>query len=83
MSATPYTSPVLDERHPTQAELLTGAIRTIEEILAPELQTTWARASAIQLAALLRYTLARQSSDLGERQDAELLECLRGLPENA
>jgi hypothetical protein len=67
------------ERHPTQDELLGGAIRTIEEILAPELQTSWARASAIQLAALLRYTLARQKDDLPARQEAELRECLAAL----
>ncbi len=64
------------ERHPTQAELLEGAVRTIEEILMPELQTSWAKASAIQLAAQLRYTLARQQDDLQSRQDAELRECL-------
>ncbi len=67
------------ERHPTQAELLQGAVRTIEEILAPELQTSWARASAIQLAAQLRYTLARQGEDVQARQDAQLRECLAAL----
>ena len=71
-----------EERHPTQDELIGGAIRTIEEILAPELQTSWARSSAVQLVALLRYTLARQGNDVQARQDAELLDCLRALPAN-
>lgn len=83
MNGAGYTSAMLEDRHPTQEELIEGAIRTIEEIFLPEMQTSWARASAIQLVGLLRYTLARQASDLGERQDAELLDCLRGLPPNA
>lgn len=66
-------------RHPTQAELLTGAIRTLEEILLPELQTPWARSSTVQLAGLLQYALARQDHDLQAQQDAELRGCLERL----
>ena len=71
-----------EDRHPTQAELIGGAIRTIEEIFLPELQTSWARASAVQLTGLLRYALSRQEGDLQAIQDVELLDCLRALPAN-
>ncbi|MCC6382886.1 MAG: hypothetical protein IT304_10285 [Dehalococcoidia bacterium] len=66
-------------RHPTQAELLTGAIRTLEEILLPELQTPWAKSSTVQLAGLLQYALARQRNDLQAQQDAELRASLEQL----
>jgi hypothetical protein len=67
------------QRHPTQEELLRGAIRAIEEILAPELQSAWARATAVQLKALLHYTLKRQERDLQAEQDAELAAALGAL----
>ena len=73
---------VAQSRHPTQEELLNGAIRTIEEIFLPELRTSWAKASAVQLVGLLRYALQRQAEDIERRQDAELLDCLRALPPN-
>jgi hypothetical protein len=70
---------VKSERHPTQEELLAGAIRTIEEVLVPELQSAWARTSAMGLLGQLRYALARAASDSLAAQDAELEECLNGL----
>jgi hypothetical protein len=69
------------ERHPTRRELLQGAIRTIDEVLLPELQTTWARNSASGLLGQLRYALAREASDSLAAQDAELASCLEGLLE--
>ncbi|MBW2421677.1 MAG: hypothetical protein JRH19_24270 [Deltaproteobacteria bacterium] len=67
------------ERHPTQQELLQGAIRTIEEVLAPELQTPWARTTALGLVGQLRYALARFDGDSLAAQDVELKDCLQGL----
>lgn len=67
------------ERHPTQAELINSAIRTVEEILGPELRTQWARASAGQLVGLLKYTLARQGTDSLTRQEGELRATLAAL----
>ncbi len=69
------------ERHPTPDELLRGAIRTIEDVLVPELRSDWARTSAMGLLGQLRYALARQVSDSLAAQDAELEECLNGLLE--
>jgi hypothetical protein len=70
---------VSSQRHPTQEELLRGAIRAVDEILAPELQSAWARATAVQLKALLDYTLRRQARDLQAEQDAELAAALASL----
>jgi hypothetical protein len=67
------------ERHPTQDELLRGAIRTIEEVLVPELQSAWARTSAMGLLGQLRYAVARTAGDSLAVQDAELGECLKSL----
>ena len=67
------------ERHPSQEELLLGAIRTIEEVLVPELQTTWARSSALGLVGQLRYALTRSASRSLAEQDAEIDACLREL----
>jgi hypothetical protein len=67
------------ERHPTRPELLAGAVRTIEEVLLPELQTAWARSSASGLLGQLRYALAREASDSLAAQDAELAHCLDAL----
>ncbi|MFN0093253.1 MAG: hypothetical protein ACKVVT_00535 [Dehalococcoidia bacterium] len=60
------------QRHPTRQELLSSAIRTVEEILAPELRTAWAKASAGQLVGLLKYALADTGDASLARQDAEL-----------
>ena len=65
--------------HPTLDELLTGAVRTIEDVLLPELQTSWAKATAVQLQGLLRYAAARQTDDLPARQHGELQACLAAL----
>ena len=65
-----------DERHPSQEELLRGAIRTVEEVLMPELQTAWAKTSALGLLGQLRYALTRAASDSLADQDAELQGCL-------
>jgi hypothetical protein len=70
---------VKGERHPTQEALLLGAIRTIEEVLAHELQTTWARSSALGLVGQLRYALTRSASNSLAEQDAEIDACLREL----
>src|SRR4029078_8247957 len=64
---------------PSQEELIEGAVRSVQEILLPELQTPWARATALQLHALLRYTLSRQADDLQARQDTELRAIIAGL----
>lgn len=69
------------QRHPTQEELIRGAIRAIDDILAPELQSAWARATAVQLKALLDYTLKRQARDLQAVQDAELATAIAVLVE--
>lgn len=65
--------------HPTLEESLTGVMRTIEEILLPELRTSWAKACAIQAIGLLRYALAREAEPVDARQQAELAEVLAGL----
>jgi hypothetical protein len=70
---------VKGERHPTQEELLAGAIRTVEEVLLPELQSAWARTCAMGLLGQLRYTLARVAGDSLAAQDAALEDCLNGL----
>jgi hypothetical protein len=70
---------VSGERHPTQQELLAGAIRTVEEVLLPELQSAWARTSAVGLLGQLRYALARTTTDSLAAQDAALEKCLTGL----
>jgi hypothetical protein len=67
------------ERKPGPVELLEAAIRTIEEVLAPELQTPWARASAIGLVGQLRYGLQRIAHDSLEEQDDALETCLEAL----
>ena len=67
------------ERHPTPSQLLQSAIRTIEEVLMPELRTQWARSSAMGLVGQLRYALARGESSSLAAQDAELERCLEGL----
>ena len=67
------------ERYPTPSQLLQSAIRTIEEVLMPELQTQWARSSAMGLVGQLRYALAREKCDSLAAQDAELEGCLEGL----
>lgn len=61
-----------DERHPSLDELLGGAIRTLEDVIIPEIQAPWPRASAIQLAGLLTYALQREKRDLQAEQDIEL-----------
>lgn len=58
---------------------MAGAIRTIEEILLPELQTSWAKATAVQLTGLLRYAAAREKDDIQARQDDEVRACLADL----
>jgi hypothetical protein len=63
-------------RHPTESELLESAIRTIEDVLAPELRTDWAKSAAIGLAGQLRYALNRQSQDSLATQDDALQLCL-------
>jgi hypothetical protein len=70
---------VKTERHPTQRALLQGAIRTVEEVLTPELHSTWARTSALGLLGQLRYALARLERDSLEEQTAELERCLNAL----
>jgi hypothetical protein len=70
---------VKGERHPTLPQLLESAIRTIEEVLMPELQTPWARGSAMGLAGQLRYALVREECDSLAAQDVELEGCLEGL----
>jgi hypothetical protein len=72
---------VRGERHPTQEELLRGAILTVEEVLLPELRSAWARTSAMGLLGQLRYALARTTSDSLAAQDAALAQCLSGLLE--
>jgi hypothetical protein len=67
------------ERYPTVPQLLQSAIRTIEEVLMPELQTQWAGSSAMGLVGQLRYALARGERDSLAAQDAELAGCLEGL----
>ena len=67
------------ERYPTLSQLLQSAIRTIEEVLMPELETQWARSSAMGLVGQLRYALAREECDSLAAQDAELKGCLEGL----
>lgn len=67
------------ERHPTRQELVRGAIRTIEEVLTPELTSTWARGSALGLVGQLRYLLARLERDSLAEQTAELEGCLGDL----
>jgi hypothetical protein len=67
------------ERYPTPSQLLQSAIRTIEEVLMPELQTQWARSSAMGLVGQLRYALARGEGDSLAAQDAELEGCLEAL----
>ncbi|MBW2314675.1 MAG: hypothetical protein JRH10_10825 [Deltaproteobacteria bacterium] len=67
------------ERHPTQAELLEGAVRTLEDVLVPELQTPWARTTAMGLVGQLRYAAARAAADSLEAQDIELASCIDGL----
>lgn len=67
------------DRHPTQSQLLQSAIRTIEEVLMPELETQWARSSAMGLVGQLRYALTRGESGSLAAQDAELEGCLEGL----
>ena len=68
-----------NERYPTLSQLLESAIRTIEEVLMPELQTPWARSSAMGLVGQLRYALARGECGSLAAQDAELEGCLEGL----
>ena len=67
------------ERYPTLSQLLQSAIRTIEEVLMPELQTPWAESSAMGLVGQLRYALARGECGSLAAQDAELEGCLEGL----
>ena len=67
------------ERYPTPSQLLQSAIRTIEEVLMPELRTQWARSSAMGLVGQLGYALAREERDSLAAQDAELEGCLEGL----
>jgi hypothetical protein len=67
------------ERYPTLSQLLQSAIRTIEEVLMPELQTQWARSSAMGLVGQLRYALARGECSSLAAQDAELEGCLEGV----
>lgn len=67
------------ERKPAPPELIEGAIRTIEEVLMPELQTSWARSSAIGLVGQLRYGLQRIAHDSLADQDDALEACLEGL----
>ena len=67
------------ERYPTLSQLLQSAIRTIEEVLMPELQTPWAESSAMGLVGQLRYALARGECGSLAAQDAELEDCLEGL----
>jgi hypothetical protein len=67
------------ERYPTLPQLLQSAIRTIEEVLMPELQTQWAGSSAMGLVGQLRYALARGERDSLAAQDAELSGCLEEL----
>jgi len=67
------------ERHPTQAELLEAAVRTLEDVLIPELQTPWARTTAMGLLGQLRYAVARTSTDSLATQDDELEACLEAL----
>jgi hypothetical protein len=64
------------ERQPSQQALLQGAIRTLEEVLTPELRSTWARSSALGLVGQLRYALARLERNSLAEQDAELESCL-------
>jgi hypothetical protein len=67
------------DRHPNPQELLQGAIRTLEEVLMPELQSTWAKTSALGLLGQLRYALARGSKDSLAEQNEELEACVKGL----
>jgi hypothetical protein len=67
---------VTDERHPTQQELLAGAIRTLEEVLIPELGSDRARTSAMGLLDQLHYALERAASDSLAAQNATLAQCL-------
>lgn len=60
-------------------ELLDGAIRTLEEVLMPELATPWAKSSAIGLLGQLRYARARADGDDLAEQNAALQRCLAGL----
>ena len=55
------------ERYPTLSQLLQSAIRTIDEVLMPELQTQWAKSSAMGLVGQLRYALARGGARLSRR----------------
>lgn len=66
-------------RHPTQSQLLKGAIRTLEDVLMPELSSDWARASALGLAGQLRYAITRSEQDSLAVQDLELTERLNAL----
>jgi len=61
----------MSESHPTDSELLHAAIATIRDVLAPELRTAWAEASATQLIGLLEYAAGRDPGR-ASRQDAEL-----------
>ena len=67
------------DRHPTMPDLLNGAIHTLEEILIPEIESAWARSSALGLVGQLRYALARAERDSLAAQNAELAECVDGL----
>jgi len=70
---------VTTARHPTCAELLESAIRTVEDVLTPELASDWARGAAIGLVGQLRYALAREAGDTLDAQDTELSDCLEAL----
>lgn len=64
------------DRRPTTSELLDGAIRTIEDVLLPDLQSAFARSTATLLAGQLRYALARLDDESLATQTDELAACL-------
>lgn len=60
-----------EERAPGQQALLASALHTVEKILMPELQSAWARSSAICLMGQLRYAIQRlDSTSLRDQDDA-------------
>jgi len=67
------------ERQPDPEALLQAAIQTIEEVLAPELQSAWARGCALGLVGQLRYALSRLERDSLAEQTAQLKGCLSAL----
>lgn len=67
------------ERHPTQQELLAGAIHTLEEVLIPELHSDWARSSAMGLLGQLRFALSQAASDSLATQSGALDERMNAL----